>query len=113
VKKGRQEVCQLTAKQILESELLCQLTAEAILAGENMQLVSSTKESARRFAQRIMQIINSMDYYTDFKKLAAERYPHCTLTEQLVAYVQHKPGAVVPFLEQLIREKEKQHEQDR
>jgi hypothetical protein len=95
------------------SELLCQLTAQAILAGENIQLVSSTQGSATRFAQRILQILDSMNYYTDFKKLASERYPHCTLTEQLVAYVQHKPGAIVPFLEQLIREKEKQHEQDR
>lgn len=47
-------------------------------------------------------MIANPDYYADFVRLTDRLYPHCTLTEKLRAYVQHKPGAVVPFLEQLI-----------
>lgn len=57
---------------------------------------------------------NQPDHYRDFVDLTDELYRYCTLTEKLRVYVQHKPGSVVPLLEQLIREKEeneKQHDQ--
>lgn len=44
------------------------------------------------------------DHYQNFRKLTDEQYPFCTLAEKLAVYVQHRPGSVVPFLEQLIRE---------
>lgn len=59
------------------------------------------------------------DQYKAFRDLVEDQYRYCTLTEQLGVYVQHRPGSVVPFLEQLIRElhpedcqEAEQHEQD-
>lgn len=49
---------------------------------------------------------NQPDHYRDFVDLTDELYRYCTLTEKLRVYVQHRPGAVVPLLEQLIRERQ-------
>jgi hypothetical protein len=45
-----------------------------------------------------------MNYYQDFQDLTDELYPECTTEQKLGVYIQHRPGAVVPFLLELILE---------
>lgn len=43
-----------------------------------------------------------MKFYIDFVALTTEQYEHCTLEEKLSVYVQHRPNAIVGFLQELI-----------
>ena len=43
-----------------------------------------------------------MTEHTDFTAFSDERYPDCTLTQQLEVYLQHHPRRAVPLLEELM-----------
>jgi hypothetical protein len=54
-----------------------------------------------------------MTEYSKFRKLTDKLYPYCTTEQKLGLYIQHRPGAVVPLLLEMVLElhPEKNHEQ--